>query len=194
MEPNDAIAHEVLRSIRQIVRQISRHSKSLSRDVGLTVPQLLCLKAVGEAPPEAPLTVALLADAVELSSATVSRIVERLVRGELLSRTRSTLDRRRVILTLTPQGRARFDALPTPLQEQFVARLMAVPEPERRALLTALQRISGLMDAAELDAAPLLVPGDTVAATGECVAQESRGLTQICQESDSGPGRTESST
>ena len=42
-------AHAVLIAIRQIVRRISEHSKALSRDVGLTVPQLLCLKAVGEA-------------------------------------------------------------------------------------------------------------------------------------------------
>ena len=42
------IAHEVLRSIRQIVRRISEYSRQLSREVGLTVPQLMCLKAIGD--------------------------------------------------------------------------------------------------------------------------------------------------
>ncbi len=47
-EEDAEIAHEVLRTIRQIVRKISEHSKSLYREVGLTVPQLMCLKAIGE--------------------------------------------------------------------------------------------------------------------------------------------------
>ena len=55
MTNDTRIADEVLTSIRQIVRRISEHSKYLSREVGLTVPQLMCLKAIGEMeehPPE----------------------------------------------------------------------------------------------------------------------------------------------
>jgi len=150
------IAHEVLTSIRQIVRCISEHSKYLSREVGLTVPQLMCLKAIGEAPDE--ITVATVGKRVQLSSATVSRIIDRLARAGLVVRERGSNDRRRAYLSLTPMGQQRFETLPTPLQERFIERLMALPEGERRAILNALRRTVQLMDATDIDAAPILTP------------------------------------
>ncbi|MCA9517079.1 MAG: MarR family transcriptional regulator [Myxococcales bacterium] len=153
-------AHQVLRTIRQIVRQISEHSKTLSKESGLTVPQLICLKAIGDAEDEGGggLTVAGLAADVALSAPTTSRIVDRLVRADLVARERSARDRRQVVLTLTASGRARFAALPVPLQERFLARLMALPEDEREVLLSSLERVTRLMDAEDLDASPLLTP------------------------------------
>jgi len=164
------IAHEVLRSIRQIVRRISEHSRYLSREVGLTIPQLMCLKAIGELDGEDPdgLTVARVADAVQLSAATVSRIVDRLVKAGLVQRERSERDRRRVCLALTDVGLERFQALPTPMQERFVDSLMALGEDERATLLSALRRIGAMMDATDVDAAPMLTPEYTMQdATGE---------------------------
>ena len=163
MEPSQEKAHEVLIAIRQIVRRISEHSKYLSRAVGLTVPQLLCLKAIGEMEDRSPeITVAMVGGRVQLSAATVSRIVDRLVRAGLVARERRSHDRRRVCLSLTPAGIERFQTLPTPLQEQFVQRFEALTVTDQQALLSALSRIAGLMDANGLDAAPMLTPGADV--------------------------------
>lgn len=151
------LAHEVLTAIRQIVRRVSEHSKQLSREVGLTVPQLICLKAIGEAGDDDPLTLARLASRVQLSSATVSRIIDRLVRAGLVSRERGTSDRRRVWIRLTELGEERFEALPKPLQEEFLQRLGALPDEERKDLVVALQRIADLMGAAALEVSPILV-------------------------------------
>jgi DNA-binding MarR family transcriptional regulator len=159
-KPKQEMAHEVLRSIRQIVRRISEHSRHLSRSEGMTVPQLMCLKALGElAPEQDEITLAQLSQQVQLSPATVSRIVDRLEKGGLVLRERRSRDRRRVCLSLTQEGQARFEALPTPLQEKFLQRLEALPIQEQRTLLDALSQIAGLMDASELDAAPILAPG-----------------------------------
>jgi DNA-binding MarR family transcriptional regulator len=156
-------AHEVLVAIRQIVRRISEHSKYLSREVGLTVPQLMCLKAIGEMEDDhKEITVAMVGERVQLSPATVSRIIDRLARGGLVSRERRSKDRRRVCLSLTPAGFERFQTLPVPLQERFVERFMLLPQPEQQGLLSALLRITQLMDAKDLDAAPMLAPGDDV--------------------------------
>jgi DNA-binding MarR family transcriptional regulator len=160
------IAHEVLRVIRQIVRRISAHSKQLSSEIGLTVPQLMCLKAVGEMEEQgvAEITVAAVGHRVQLSPATVSRIVDRLVRVSLISRTRDEQDRRKVCLALTTSGVDRFHSLPTPLQEQFVERLRKLDEAERLVLLDSLRRLAELMDAGSIDAAPILHPGDLLPA------------------------------
>jgi DNA-binding MarR family transcriptional regulator len=153
----------MLRLIRRIVRRISEHSKYLSRKVGLTVPQLMCLKAIGELEESEPeITVAMIGQQVQLSPATVSRIIDRLVRADLVVRVRSELDRRKVCLSLTDAGAERFGTLPTPLQERFVDRLTELDETKRLELLDALGEITRLMDAADLDAAPMLTPGAVV--------------------------------
>ena len=41
-----ASGDRLLRAIRRIVRQVSEHSRHLHAEVGLTVPQLLCLRAI----------------------------------------------------------------------------------------------------------------------------------------------------
>jgi len=163
MKNEDEIAHEVLRAIRRIVRRISEHSKHLSREVGLTLPQLMCLKAIGELEERGEeITVAQVGKQVQLSPATTSRILDRLVRSELITRTRQEKDRRKVCLALTAAGVERYQTLPTPLQERFIERLLDLEPQERLDLLDALRRISELMEATELDAAPLLVPGSDV--------------------------------
>ena len=155
------LAHEVLRSIRRIVRRVSTYSRHLSAQTGVTVPQLVCLKAVAEMEEaEAEVTAAMVARKVQLSPATVSRVLDRLVASGLVQRQRRSRDRRRVCLTLTDAGWERFEHLPTPLQERFVERLLALDEDERQSLLQSLQRITELMEAGDLDAAPMLAPGE----------------------------------
>lgn len=154
------IAEEVLTSIRQIVRRISEHSNYLTREIGLTVPQLMCLKAIGELEErESEITVNMVGSRVQLAPATASRIIDRLARSGLVTRERRSKDRRRVCLSLTHEGLERYQTLPMPLQEKFLRRLGSLPDEERQALLDALRRIVALMDAERLDAAPILTPG-----------------------------------
>jgi len=152
------IGFEILRSIRRIIRRVSQYSHDLSHQVDLTVPQLLCLKAVAESEVEKT-TVGMVSEKVSLSPATVSRIIDRLVRKGLVERHRWETDRRKVFLNLTAAGIERYQTLPTPLDEKFLERLNGLPDAERRELLEALSRIVSLMDAEAVDAAPILVGG-----------------------------------
>lgn len=154
---HDDIPNEILRTLRQLIRQISMHSKYLAREAGLTLPQLMCLKAIGELEDDdGDVTVAQVGQRVQLSAATVSRIVDRLARADLVTRDRSTRDRRKVNLRLTAAGLERFQTMPVPLQETFIRRLDELPEAERRELLGALRRVAELMEATDFDAAPIL--------------------------------------
>jgi DNA-binding MarR family transcriptional regulator len=100
--------------------------------------------------------VAKVASAVQLSTATVSRILDRLETAELITRQRGIEDRRKVYLWLTPLGKRHLKSLPLPLQDQFLTQLAKLSRPEQRSLLTALEQIVTMMGAAELDAAPML--------------------------------------
>jgi DNA-binding MarR family transcriptional regulator len=162
VQPGDDVANEVLRSIRQIVRRISIHSKHLLRDVGLTVPQMVCLRAIDDRDGSDGITVAEVSHRVNLSPATVSRILDRLVASGLVIRERSVEDRRKVRLVLTPAGLERLETLPTPLQDTFLRELGGLPAEEQGRLRDALVKIADLMSARDLDAAPLLAPGEDV--------------------------------
>lgn len=153
---NDPVADEILRAVRRILQKSAEHSRQLAREGDLSVSQLLCLRKVAESTKAAPVTVAQVASSVQLSTATVSRILDRLESSQLLLRERGTDDRRKVYLWLTPLGKQRIKKLPTPLQEEFLTRLSELSASEQRALLKSLEQIVEMMGAADLDVAPML--------------------------------------
>lgn len=157
--PRGKIADEVLRAIRRILRKTSEHSRQLSREAGLTVPQTLCLRFLADADGDEEVTVARISQAVQLAPATVSRLLDRLEDAGLVVRERRSRDRRRVCLSLTALGRQQIDKLPAPLQEQFVSRLLRLPADEQQQLLRSLVKVVEMMEAADLDAAPVLDAG-----------------------------------
>lgn len=119
---------------------------------------MLCLKAICEFPADTEVTVAMVAKAVQLSAPTVSRILDKLEKSGYVVRERNSKDRRRVCVSLTDEGWQRIDNLPTPLHEQFLHRLAKLDPIECLGLLKALERVVELMDAEDIDAAPLLTP------------------------------------
>lgn len=153
----DTLGLQVLRSIRRILRQVSRYSRRVGRDTGLGVPQMLCLTAIHEADRSEDVTVARVADAVQLSRSTTSTLVDRLVKLGLVARERSPHDRRRVDLSLTDAGRERLAGSPMPLEERFLDRLAALAPEEQAEIERVLERLVALMGADDLDASPVLV-------------------------------------
>ncbi|MGR6746572.1 MarR family winged helix-turn-helix transcriptional regulator [Aeromonas veronii] len=149
MEKHD----EVLVALRQIIRAIDMHSRRLIKEAGLTSPQLLLLKGIDEL---GQISMRQLADHTNMSQATATTIMDRLERRQLVQRVRSNTDKRKVHATLTDAGRALLAQAPTPLQERFIQRFQALEAWEQTLLLSSLQRISSMMNADEIDAAPVL--------------------------------------
>ena len=148
--------NKVLIALRRLIRATDLYSKHLSKTTGLTTPQLLILQnllAQGEA------TVSELAKAINLSQATVTTILDRLVKKEFIVRERSTEDRRKVITRLTEQGQEAIKDTPTALQENFIQQFSALEDWEQTMILSSLQRLATMMDAENLDAAPILDVG-----------------------------------
>ncbi|WP_028771503.1 MarR family winged helix-turn-helix transcriptional regulator [Shewanella waksmanii] len=144
---------ELLVSIRKVIRAIDLHSKQLNKLSGLTGPQLLIMQQIAHI--EA-ITASQIAKNINLSAATVTNILDRLESRALIQRIRSDQDKRRVSLFLTEQGHASLIDAPQPLQEHFIQKFQVLPEWEQTLLLSSMQRIATMMDANELDAAPVL--------------------------------------
>lgn len=151
-----SVDDRILRSLRRISRAIELHSKQLKSTHRLTAPQLICMRELREA---RFLTPSELAHAVSLSQATITGILDRLERRELVQRTRNPADKRRVIVELTEAGLAAVEAAPLPLHARFAKRLAALPADEQAQIEHVLGKIVQMMEAEDIDAAPMLVDG-----------------------------------
>lgn len=147
---------EVLTALRRIVRAIDLHSRALEQDHGLTGPQLLTLRRLEDL---GSTSVGRLADALALSQPTVTGIVTRLERRGLVERRRSSSDRRRVIVTVTPAGREMLARAPSPLQSVFVERFESLEPWEQHLIVSSLHRVVAMMEAREIEASPILAAG-----------------------------------
>jgi len=148
---------DILIALRRIMRAIDLHSKKLEHSAGLTVPQILILQTVAEAGQPG---VSEIARRVSLSQATVTSVVDRLVRKDLVTRNRSEKDRRVVRIALTTKGIVQLRDAPGLLQEEFVSRFGALEPWEQKMLTAAVERIASIMDAETVDASPILQTGE----------------------------------
>ena len=147
---------ELLVSLRKVIRAIDLHSKQLNKKSGLTGPQLLIMQEMARVKGT---TASQIAHNVNLSPATVTNILDRLESREIIRRVRSQEDKRRVSLFLTDKGKELLLQAPQPLQEHFIENFCALQEWEQSLLLSSMQRIASMMDAQNLDAAPVLEVG-----------------------------------
>jgi len=147
---------EVLIAVRRVIRATDLQSKHLTKTTGLTTPQLLILQAIDKQPD---LTIGLLAKKISLSQATVTTIIDRLENRELIKRTRDYTDRRKVHIHITDTGIAMLEKAPPALQEQFINQFSALQDWEQSMIIASLQRLAEMMDAQNLDAAPILTAG-----------------------------------
>ncbi|MBN2294618.1 MAG: MarR family transcriptional regulator [Pirellulales bacterium] len=150
------IEEQVIAALRRITRAIDLHSRLLLQKNGLTIPQLAALQAIQRLQP---ITVSALARDIHLGSATVTGILSRLESRGLISRTRGDHDRRSVVVELTEDGAKIVAEAPSLLQDRFHRELAKLQEWEQTMILSTLQRIASMMDAEDIEAAPVLIPG-----------------------------------
>jgi DNA-binding MarR family transcriptional regulator len=145
----------VLRALRRIIRAVDIHSRKLNSEFHITAPQMICLYCLAK---EDGITLSRLATEVSLGASTVTGIVDRLEAKGLVHRSRSTEDRRKIVLTITDAGRDVTKAAPTLLQDCFAERLRELPELEQATIALSLERVVEMMEAEHLETSPNLIP------------------------------------
>ncbi|MFQ3324248.1 MAG: DNA-binding MarR family transcriptional regulator [Pseudomonadales bacterium] len=151
-----SITDEVLVSLRRVIRATDLHSKYLAKTTGLTAPQILLLQTIRD---KGQVTIGELANEISLSQATVTTILDRLEKKELVYRERSDQDKRKVHAHLTNLGIETLKVAPTPLQEHFVHQFSDLQNWEQMMIISSLQRVAHMMDAQHIDASPVLYVG-----------------------------------
>ena len=154
--PKGSYDLRILQALRRIIRAVDIHSHKLSTQHKITGPQLACLMVVEE---EGPLTSSNLAKRVYLSPSTLVGIIDRLEEKRLVERNRSSVDRRQVHISITPQGKQLIVDAPSLLQDTLANALVELPEIEQVSITMALEKLVDLMEARHIGAAPLLETG-----------------------------------
>lgn len=145
--------HDVLVLLRQIIRATDIQEKHISRSTGLTLPQLMVMQTLRI---HSSLTTGELAKEMRLAQATVTSILDRLEKKEMIGRERGKEDKRKVWVYLTDAGLELMKAAPTTQQDLFVRRFDDMQSWEQSMVLASLERITYMLDAQHIDAAPLL--------------------------------------
>ncbi len=146
-----------------LLRDVARLHAQVQRDGaaccgGTTNTQCVILTALGRSEPT---TVADLSRQLGLDKGWVSRAVETLAQDDLLIKTPSDEDRRAVLISMSAQGRARFDDLERTLNAQSDRIMHHIPEADRPGVYRALELLrEALLVEAETSAVCEL-PGDS---------------------------------
>ena len=151
-----ALCDEVLIAIRRIIQAIDLHSRYLVRQFGLTGPQLIVLQEISR---REEVSAGEIAKAISLGQATVTGILERLENRGLIVRQRSNSDKRRVLVQATSASKQLLEKAPPPMQEHFIQKLTNLQDWEQGMILSSLQQIVAMMDASDIEAAPILTAG-----------------------------------
>ncbi|MEL6567937.1 MAG: MarR family transcriptional regulator [Pseudomonadota bacterium] len=148
---------DALIALRQIQRRTENASKRLASIAGLTPSQLLVMQILSE---RGETSAGDITKLTQLKHATITSIADKLVGRGLIERRRCEEDRRRVWLRLLPDGAGVITSAPDLLQDTFQTRFETLPDWHQSMLVSALERVAALLDAEDLDAAPILDIGD----------------------------------
>lgn len=144
-------------ALRRILRATELFGREIKQAAGVTPVQFRVLQIVAET---GQTTAKTIAQRMRVSQATVTSLVDKLVREGMVLREKSTQDRRQTDIHITPKGRQTLADAPDPLQQRFVRKFSAMEDWEQAMLVASLERVAAMLDAEDIDASPVLDTGD----------------------------------
>jgi DNA-binding MarR family transcriptional regulator len=139
----DPLSIEVLKSFRVIYGSVRQHFRDVRRATGISGSQLWILHEVMQSPG---IGVSELAAKLAIHQSTCSQLVEKLVRAELMAKTRSSDDQRRVGLSVTARGKRTLAAAPGPAEGLLPEAIAEISPATRRGLQRGLKEIIRALD------------------------------------------------
>jgi DNA-binding MarR family transcriptional regulator len=137
---------EQIRSLRQSFSRLERFFSQLMREQfscsGATVQQWYCLEALLDGPK----SMSALAAEVALHQSTVTRIVEKLEKQGLASRTRKAGNQRSVEVRITDSGRNMYMWMDKQCSQMASDLLDLVPSERQPSIVDAMEEFSSLLD------------------------------------------------
>lgn len=133
----DLIVDAVLSASRVLVAVAARSLGDVAEEVTLTQYRTLVVLAS-----RGPQSLADLAEAVDVTSPTATRMCDRLIKKGLIIRRHDRGDRRLIRLTLARRGHELVNAVTKRRRAEITHLLVAIPSEQQAALVDSLQRLS----------------------------------------------------
>jgi DNA-binding MarR family transcriptional regulator len=133
----DLIVDAVLSASRVLVAVAARSLGDVAEQVTLTQYRTLVVLAS-----RGPQSLADLAEAVDVTPPTATRMCDRLTKKGLVMRRHDRGDRRLIRLTLTKEGHGLVDAVTKRRRAEIADLLQAIPSEQQAALVDSLQRLT----------------------------------------------------
>lgn len=130
---------QVLETILYLYTESRRITKELARRADLTGPQLTVVKLLEQI---GDISLSELSDKIRAQNSTVTGIIDRMEREELVVRERSKEDRRVVFIRLTPKGQKLAREIPVEPMEVFRTALESLSAQEMRDLMRIMTKVS----------------------------------------------------
>jgi DNA-binding MarR family transcriptional regulator len=127
------------------------YTKELNKKYNVSAPQVACLLALLE---DGPMALSQVARKIMVNSSTLTGIIDRLEQKGLVTRTRTSPDRRVITIELTEEGRKVAENAPPPVQLKIVEGLKQLNEQEREQIIQALSKLAEMIDSKDLGPAP----------------------------------------
>ncbi len=144
-------------ALRRILRATEMFGRDLAKAAGLTPAQFRVLQVISEKGWSTPKAIA---QRMGVSQATMTALIDKLERKGMVTRQRSERDRRQTDIVITKLGASAIDEAPDALQQIFVRRFEALEDWEQAQIIASLERVASMLDAHDIDAAPVLDWGD----------------------------------
>jgi DNA-binding MarR family transcriptional regulator len=144
-------------ALRRILRASEIYGRKLANAAKLTAVQFRVLQIVAE---RGHSTATEIARRMRVSQATVTSLVDKLVKRGMVTREKSLSDRRQINILISERGRETIRLAPDALQQRYVRKFEALEDWEQAQLVASLERVAAMLDAGDMDASPVLDTGD----------------------------------
>lgn len=136
--PDDALEVQLAETISQLTRGWMRYAREHARDLELTFPQLMVL---GQLQREGRMPATHWAEMMGASPSAMTSLIDGLEAEGLVRRTHSLLDRRQVLVAITPRGRRLTDQLRADFMGLWKALCSDIPPARIESANSVLQEL-----------------------------------------------------
>ena len=139
---------EIIWAVRKIMQGNSIYSRELNKEYQVSAAQLNCLLALHENGPSPPSKIA---KYIMVNSSTITGIIDRLEKKGLVGRSRISVDRRIITISLTDRGKELVKSAPPPFQKKILDGLRKLSPQETEQIVQALTKLANMLDVQDLE-------------------------------------------
>ncbi len=153
---------DIIIHIRKIVRALNLESKRIQKEFGISIPQVLCLQFLAEQH-DFKATHKDVAAYLNLNRSTVTGIISRLEKKNLVARLPKSGDKRITYISLTSLGFKILDKSPQLMHQQLAHKLPELLPESLDQIDSALKVLIDCLGISQTDASPLFTIEDPIA-------------------------------